>query len=237
MGGVTGMAATALDDADRRGRVHTARITGLLYLGMTVTAIVGYFVVRGQIFDANDPVATLHHLVGHQALARLGVVMELGTVTFQVLVALWFYRLFRSVDAFLAGAIAVFGMFNAVAQLSSAAFLATALDVALHPALRGGPATAQLMYVVSGNLWDVVTVFFGLWLIPMGLLALRSGWMPRVLGWLLITGGVGYVLEMLILYLAPTIAFAANILMLYASLGEFWMMGYLLVRGARPRRA
>lgn len=230
------MAITALDAIDRRGRVRTARITGLFYVGMTVTAILGYFVVRGHIFDAGDPVATLHHLQEHEMLARLGVLMELGTVTFQVLTALWFYRLFRSVDTFLAGAIAVFGMFNAVAQLSSAAFLATALDMALHPALRGVPATAQLMYVVSGNLWDVVTVFFGLWLIPMGVLALRSGWMPRVLGWLLITGGVGYVLEALILYLVPTIASAADILMLYASLGEFWMMGYLLVRGVRPRQ-
>jgi len=216
------------------GGVRTARITGLLYLGMTITAIFGYFLIRGQLFDAGDPVATMHHLVEHETLARIGIVMELGTVTFQILVALWFYRLFRSVDTFLAGSIAVFGMFNAVAQLSSAAFLATALDAALDPALRGVPATAQLMYDVSGNLWNVVTVFFGLWLVPMGLLVLRSGWMPRVLGWLLITGGVGYVLEMFILYLAPGMATVATVLMLYASLGEFWMMGYLLMRGLRP---
>ena len=46
---------------------------------------------------------------------------------------MWFYKLFRSVDAFAAGTLATFGMVNAVAILGSAALLATALAVALDP--------------------------------------------------------------------------------------------------------
>ena len=195
-----------------------------------MTAVFGHFIIPGQIFNANDAGATLRNLTEREALARLGVAMELGTVTFGALLALWFYRLFRSVDAFMAGAVAVFGMVNAVAQLASAAFLATALDVAVSPSPGGFAATAQLMYIVSGNLWGVAEVFFGLWLIPMGLLVLRSGWMPRLMGWLLIMGGVGYVLRAFILYLAPDAATISSVLIL-PTFSEFWMAGYLLFKG------
>ena len=117
------------------------------------------------------------------------------------LAALWFYRLFRSVDAFAAGAIAVFGVMNAVVILSSAAVVATALEVSLDP-VDDGASDAQLMYVVSDNLWEVGALFFGLWLIPMGWCVLRSRWMPRLLGWVLIVGGVCYVLSAFVVYLA-----------------------------------
>ena len=105
----------------------------------------------------------------------------------QALAALWFFRLFRPVDAFAAGAIAAFGLVNAVAILVSAACLATALQVALEPV--GDAGNAQLLYLVSDNLWIVGGLFFGLWLIPMGWCVLRSGWMPRALGWILVLGG------------------------------------------------
>ena len=60
----------------------------------------------------------------------LMVVLSLLLPPAQALTALWFFRLFPSVDSFAAGAIAVFGMVNAVAILGSAALLATALDAA-----------------------------------------------------------------------------------------------------------
>src|SRR5207342_2678078 len=111
---------------------------------------------------------------------------------------MWFYRLFRSVDSFAAGLVAVFGMVNAVVILGSAAVLATALDVADDQSLAvsgGAAATAQLLYVISGHLWGVGGLFFGLWLIPMGWLASRSRWVPRGLGEQLMIGGAGYVLS------------------------------------------
>lgn len=212
--------------------IHTARITGLLYLGLCVTAVFGYFMIRGQIFDPGDAAATLGNLAGSEGLARFGLAMELGTATCMALLALWFYQLFRSVDRFLAVAVLVLGELNAVALLGSTAFLATALEVALDPSLAGGDATAQLMYVVSDSFWHVGTVSSGLWLIPMGLLVRRSGWMPRIMGWLLIAGGVGYVLRAFILYLVPNAESITSVLVL-PSVSEFWMAGYLLVKGVR----
>ncbi len=154
--------------------------------------------VRAQLFAADDPHGTLSNLMEHESLARVGIALELGIVLTQALTAVWFYRLFRSVDTFAAGSIAVFGMVNAVAIMGSAALLATALDVARDASLAAAgdaAATVQLLYVASGHLWGVGGMFFGLWLIPMGWLVVRSRWLPQPLGWILIVGGVGYLVS------------------------------------------
>ncbi|MEU8231198.1 DUF4386 domain-containing protein [Actinoplanes sp. NPDC048967] len=116
------------------------------------------------------------------------------------------------------------------AILTSSALLATVADVARNP-VGDAAAGVQLMYLVSGHLWTVGGLFFGLWLIPMGWCVLRSGSMPRALGWILLGGGLGYVLSAFVAYLVPAAGGVADVLALPASVGEFWMIGYLLVRG------
>ena len=216
--------------------IRTARTTGLLYLGLAITGLVGFMLVRNQLFVPDSPDATLANLVQQEFLARLGVLVEMGIVLTQALVALWFFRLFSSVDRFAAGAIAAFGLVNAVAILVSAALLAAALDVSQDASLSAGGAmasTAQLLYVVSGHLWSVGGIFFGLWLVPMGWLALRSGWMPAALGWILMIGGVGYVVNAMLGALLPDAGPVLDLLTLPATVGELWMVGYLCIKGVR----
>jgi hypothetical protein len=213
---------------------RTARTTGLLYLGFFITGILGSIMIRGQLFAADDPRGTLSHLTEHESLARAGIALELGIVLAQALTALWFYRLFRGVDTFAAGSLAVFGMVNAVAILGSAALLATALDVAGDASLAvpgGAAATVQLLYVASGHLWGVAAVFFGLWLVPMGWLVLRSRWLPKALGWLLVAGGVSYLLSPFVAYLFPNADLVTQLLTVPGTLGELWIMLYLIIVG------
>jgi hypothetical protein len=219
------------------GLTGTARTTGLLYLGLAVTGALGYQLVRSLLYVSDAPSDTLANLVEHASMARLGILLELGIVLTQALAAVWFYRLFRSVDTFAAGLIAVFGMVNAVAILGSAALLATALDVAGDKALAvpgGAAATVQLLYVISGHLWGVCGLFFGLWLIPMGWLVVRSRWLPQLLGQLLMIGGAGYVLSTLISY-AFDVDLVAGLLTVPATIGELWIVGYLILFGVRER--
>jgi hypothetical protein len=212
--------------------IRTARTTGLLYLGLAVAGGLGFLLIRPQLFAADDPGRTLANLVAHESLARAGVACELLVVLTQALAAGWFYRLFRSVDPIAAGGIVAFGLVNAIAVLVSAALLATAQQLALDP-VGDAAATVHVLYLVSGNLWSVGALFFGLWLIPMGRCVLRSGWMPGGLGWILVGGGLGYVLSAFVEYLLPDVPVLADVLVVPATAGEFWMIGYLLIRGGR----
>jgi hypothetical protein len=212
--------------------VRTARMTGLWYLGLALTGLFGFLIIRPRLFDADDAGTTLANLVEQATMARVGVALEIGIVLTQALAAIWFYRLFRSVDPVAAGSIAAFGLVNAIAIMGSAAMLGTAVEIAHDP--LGDPATSvQTLFLASANLWGVGNLFFGLWLIPMGTCVIRSRWMPRPLGWILIGGGVGYVLSAFLSFLAPDAQVIADALAYPATVGEFWMIGYLLIRGVR----
>lgn len=223
-----------------RDLIRTARITGLFYLGLALTGLLGTVIVRAQLFVTDDPSATLSNLVEDEWLARVYILLEMGVVLTQALTAMWFYRLFRSIDTFAAGSLAAFGLVNAVAILCSAAILATALEVADDASLTvsgGTAATVQLLYVASGHLWGVAAMFFGLWLLPMGWLVVRSQWLPRPLGWVLIAGGVGYLVSAFVSYLLPDADLISSLLVVPSTIGELWIIGHLLIVGVRERAA
>ncbi len=226
---LTDVVPTAPTTVDRR----TARTTGGLYLGLALTGMLGFLILRPMLVDP-DPATTLANLQEHETLARLEIGAEMAVVVFQALAALWFFRLFRAVDDVAAGAIALFGAINAVAIMGSAACLATALDAASGSA-GAAEGTPQLMYVLSENLWGVGNLFFGLWLVPMGWCVLRSATMPRMLGRILLVGGAGYVLSGFVTYLLPDAGVLAGVLVVPATVGELWMVGYLLGVAGRVR--
>lgn len=212
---------------------RTARLTGLAYLGLAISGMLAFVLVRGQLYVAGDAAATTANLVELEALARFGIAADLTVVLTQALAALLFFALFRGVNALAAGALSAFGLINAVVILVATVFSATALEVALAADARGSAesATALLLYELSGTAWTVGGLFFGLWLIPMGWLVWHCGSMPTVLGWVLVVGGAGYILSTFLAYLAPGLAESTSALTVPASVGEFWMIGYLLWKG------
>jgi hypothetical protein len=210
---------------------QTARRAGFAYLGLAISGVVGFLVIRAQLFVPGDAAATTMSLLEREGLARLGIAADLTMVLTQALVALYLFKLFRGVNSFAAGSLAAFGFMNAAAILVATLFSTTALQRALDGAAAD---TVLLLYDLNGAAWSVGALFFGLWLIPMGWLALRSGFMPRPLGWILMVGGVGYLLSAYTSHLFPDASALADGLTVPAVVGEFWMIGYLLIRGVRP---
>jgi hypothetical protein len=214
----------------------TARATGLWYLGVAITGLLGFIVIRESLYVDGDPAATAANLIDNATLARIGIGVDLALVITQTMAALWFYRLFRHIDSFAAGSLAALGIVNAVAIMIATAFSATALATALGdtPAPGGdSAANAQLLYDLNEATWSVAGIFFGLWLIPMGYLVLKSHTMPRTLGFVLIAGGIGYILASYVAFLFPDAASTADSLTWVAAIGEFWIIGYLLTIGLR----
>ena len=219
--------------------LRTARLTGLAYLALAVTGMLAFLLVRPRL-QGETAAETLANLASHPGAAHLLVALELAVVIAQALAAIGFLALWRR-DAPIAGAaIAGFGLMNAAAIMGSAAAIATATAVSADPTLApagDAAATAQLLFEVSDHAWGVGAVFFGLWLIPMGLAGLASRRVPRLLGWLLVAGGLGYVASALVGYgWADAPVALVDGLSLVATVGELWMVGYLLTVGLRPPR-
>ncbi len=82
------------------------------------------------------------NLQDQEPLAHLGVMLEVGIVVTQAVAAIWFYQ-HCEVRPVAGVAVAAFGLVNAVAIMTSAAFLATAVAVAQDSSLSPEVATAR----------------------------------------------------------------------------------------------
>jgi hypothetical protein len=93
-------------------------------------------------------------------------------------------------------------------------------------------ALAMLFLGLCGQGHAVNDIFWGLWLLPFGLLVMRSRFLPRILGLLLIVNCFAYVAASLTSLLFPSYANVVFRAILPALLGELWIMLWLLIKGA-----
>ncbi|MFZ5971767.1 MAG: DUF4386 domain-containing protein [Bacteroidota bacterium] len=214
--------------------VRTARLAGLSYLALAVSGMVGFLTLHPQLFISGDISQTLTNLREQETLARLRLVLEFAIVVSQAVAAAYFFKLFKNINLFAAWALAAWGLVNAVAIMVSAMAMAGAINVATSDL----PAEDQLLLVrvfdqFIRHAWGVGSLFFGLWLIPMGFVVVDSQRMPVWLGRILMLGGVGYITSAFVSYLGFNDAWV-GFLPIAATIGEFWMIAYLLMYGIRP---
>ena len=79
-------------------------------------------------------------------------------------------------------------------------------------------------------------IFWGLWLIPFGLLVYKSGFIPRILGVLLLINGAGYIVESLtfLLFQRSDYLFVRQFTFV-TYFGELIMMLWLLIKGVKTQ--
>jgi hypothetical protein len=214
--------------------VKTARLAGIWYLALAITGVLGFVVYHPQVFVTDDPAKTLANLTESESAARIRLVLEFGIIVSQALAAVYFYKLFRGINEWGAWSLGIWGTVNSALIMVSAIAMGAAIDVAAATSTsqEGKIVMIQLLTRLSANAWGVGGLFFGLWLIPMGYVVVTSKRMPPWLGRTLILGGLGYLLSTFISYAGYSNTMISS-LTIPATVGEFWMIGYLLIYGIR----
>jgi hypothetical protein len=199
--------------------------------------MVGFLMLHGKIYVAGDISKTVANLTEHETLARLRLLMEFAIVVSQAVAAVYFFKLFKDINHFASWALAAWGMMNAGLIMISAIAMGGAINVVNSElALSDKLIMVQIFNQFITNAWGMGSLFFGLWLIPMGYIVSSSQRMPIWLGRILMMGGVGYILSAFINYIGVNGAWVGFLPML-ATVGEFWMIAYLLIVGIRPVRS
>ncbi|WP_246160848.1 DUF4386 domain-containing protein [Maribacter flavus] len=229
------MKAKMIVNNEQTRMIKIARTTGIWYLMMAITGILGFMVFHSQIFVSGNPEQTLSNLVALESTARIRLLLEFAIVLSQALTAVWFFKLFKDNYEWEAWTIGIWGMVNAVAIMISAISIASAIGIANSDIsiTEDKVLLIQILQHMISNAWGIGGLFFGLWLFPMGYIVIKSKRLPIWLGRVLILGGIGYLISTVIRYAGIDFSFN-RFLMLPATIGEFWMIGYLLIFGIRP---
>ena len=219
-----------------------ARVTGLLYVLIFVTAGFSEGFVRATLIVPGDATATAANIVAAEGLFRLGVVSDLIAFSADAVVAVLLYVLLRPVSRTLAlvaaalrlvahPAIASINMLNqfmALQLLTGSEYLTVFEPEQLH-------ALALLLLTAHGYGYLIGGIFFGLHLLVLGYLLYRSDRFPAILGGLVALAAVGYLTESFTFFLVPAYEpVASTIVLVTAIVGEMALALYLVVRGVRP---
>ncbi|HEX6434345.1 MAG TPA: DUF4386 domain-containing protein [Gemmatimonadales bacterium] len=222
---------------------RVTRQAGLLYLTLSILAIISYFYLRPRFVIAGDAAATARSILANEQLYRAGILIDLVVQTLFVLVVLWLYRLFEGVDRNQARLMAALVGVGIAAQ-----FAGFTLNLAPLVLLGGTdglaafsrPQVEALAYAsltLGSRQGELLTLLWGLWLFPFAALTMKSGFLPKFLGVLLILSGAAYVVTCAVAVVFPARLEAVNGIAMPFYFGEFLVVLWLAFVGAKTRAA
>ena len=220
-----------------------ARRAGLLYASGGVTAPFALLYVPAALFVSGDTKATAERIAASAGLVRMAIAGELLHCTLSVVAVLALYRLFREVSRPLATLMAALFLAAVPIELASVGNYEAALMLTTKGSWLGAFTKEQLdaltymFFRLHASGLQVSQVFWGAWLFPYGLVAMRSGFIPRWVGAALLFAGVGFVVASATALFFPayvaTVRPVAGLLMA----GELPMLVWLIGWGAREPKA
>jgi hypothetical protein len=218
----------------------SARIAGLLYLRLAIAGPVRLMYVPTTLFVHGNAPATASNIAAHEALFRLGIVSDLFCGTILIFLVLALYRLFKGVDQYLAVLVVILGGvlpaaidFFIVLNDSAALILARGADFLSVFDKPQRDALAMLFLRMHDQEVLAAEIFWGLWLVPLGILVYRSRFLPRFLGVWLIINGFAYLIMSVAGLLLPHYEQAVDSALFPILTGEVAFLLWLLIRGAK----
>lgn len=221
---------------------NTARIAGLLWFLSAVTGGFGLFYVRSRVIVSADAAATAGNITASEFMFRAAIVSNLIAQVLLFFLGLTLYQLFREVNkvwarALLASvmmtvAIAVvnaFNYFGALLVLSQADYLKAFAPEQLN-------AIALLLLRMGNSVGQgLLEIFWTPLYLSLGLLVIKSRFLPKALGILLMLMGIGFALNIFTKFLIPQFypAIFTLLAMSLGALGGIPTISWLLIKGAK----
>jgi hypothetical protein len=219
-----------------------ARAAGFLYLLIALSAPIGLLYVPSKLIVSGNATATADNVRASEGLLRLGIASELIHQVIAIFLVLALYRLFKAVNETHAKQLVILGalvsvpiMFVNVLNDIAALILVSGADflsVFEKPELD---ALAYLFLRLHGQGITVASIFWGLWLFPFGMLVIRSGFIPRVFGVLLMIAGAGYLASSFATLVLPRYAELVSQIAFPLEVAEIPIIFWLLIWGAKTR--
>ncbi|HWA89747.1 MAG TPA: DUF4386 domain-containing protein [Rhizomicrobium sp.] len=228
----------AEETGKRRTAVRAyARAAGVLFFVSIVAGGFGEGYAPGQLIVAGDAAATLANLQAHETLHRLSFAAYLAEGLADTALAALFYVLLEPVSRGLALIAAFMGLMSAALYAVCELFYFALPHLVATGALGAfPPAEAAALVLLSLKLFNygagMFLIFYGAAWIIRGALMIASGYFPKLLGGLMILGGLGFVARTLTAVLAPQ--YSSNLMLMLLIPGGVLLGLWLVARGVDP---
>jgi len=218
---------------------NPGRVAGFWYLLLIVVGPVRLIYVPSKLFVHENATATATNIAAHEWLFRFGMISDLAGGVILIFLVLAFYRLFNSVDQYLAVLVVILGgVMPAILDFVNVVSDAGALMV-----VRGAgflsvfdkpqrDALVMLFLRLHDHQITAAEILWGAWLFPLGILVYRSRFLPRFLGVWLVNNGFAYVILSFTGLLLPQYQNEVFLISQPALLGEVALMLWLVIMGA-----
>lgn len=175
-----------------------ARVAGWWYLLMSIPGFFCLMYIPSHFIVWGDPTTTASRILGGETLFRIGIVSELISFIGFIFVARALYRLLHGVNKANASLMVTLivvsipiSLVNALNEIAALILVRGADYLAVFT--KPQRDSLALMFLQMHDYgFDVAQIFWGLWLVPFGILVMKSGFLPRILGILLIIACFGY---------------------------------------------
>ena len=221
-----------------------ARIAGAWYLLLFLAGPVALMIVPGKLFVFGNATETSARVLAQEWLLRVGMASELFGQVAVLFLGLALFRLFRGVSEWLSWQLLILGALVSV----PISFVNVVFELVALVLFKGGgflsvfakpqlDALGYLFIRMHGLGITVVSIFWGLWLIPAGMLVVRSGFMPRFVGYMMFAGALGYLAYAIAAILFPAYASRVGDVAQILEIGEIPIVFWLAIWGATGPKA
>lgn len=216
-----------------------ARLTGVLYLVIILSAGFAEGGIRAPVFVEDSPMATLSAIQAAQSFFHWGLILDLLAFVCDALIAVLFYRMLKPVSATLAMMALVLRLIAhpaiASANLLTQAAVVHLVNNDLYVAQLGMESLAVFVHLAMSLHADGYLIaggFFAVHCVMLGLLIRRSSLLPGLLGWFMVVAGLAYGVNTLGIFLMPESkpVFEA-VVVLPAVVAEGGLCLWLLIKG------
>lgn len=223
---------------------RAARTAGILYVLMAVTAPFALIYIPSKLVVPGDATATADRVRDSETLLRTGIGIELFHQAVAIFLVLALYRLFKAVNEKRAVLVVILGavvsvpiVFLNVLNEIAALILVSGADFLTVFEKPERDALAYLFVRLHEQGLVIASIFWGLWLFPLGMLVFRSGFFPRVLGVLLMVAGIAYLASAGTTLLLPRYTDIVAQVVMVLFFGELPFILWLLIWGLKRRPA
>ncbi len=215
----------------------TARLAGIFYLTYIGTTTLATY-LRSTLITG-DAASTAANILASPLVLRVAFVTDLVSGVLFFLAAWALYVLLKPVNETYAFLLVLMNLGGVVIQCANALNLLAALDILSGPNYVNIFSTGQLQAMAMNdiNLYNngfmITQIFFGTWLLPLGYLVYQSGFLPRILGILLLVDCVAVLFWFSQYFLLPAYPAISYPGLAESFVAEFGLSLWLLVRAVK----